>query len=105
MESRTRQAPAKVNLALDILGRREDGYHDMRMVMQSISLCDIVTVQETEAGFTLHTDGDFIPALMRARERAIPLLTLLRATKDVSRFHSLKCSWRLGRCRHSLMRI
>jgi len=28
-----RDAPAKVNLALDILGRREDGYHEMRMVM------------------------------------------------------------------------
>ena len=69
MESRTRQAPAKVNLALDILGRREDGYHDMRMVMQSISLCDIVTVQETEAGFTLHTDGDFIPAGKKTLEQ------------------------------------
>ena len=43
-----RKAPAKVNLALDILGRREDGYHEMRMVMQTVSLCDTVTVRETE---------------------------------------------------------
>ena len=42
-----RSAPAKVNLALDILGRREDGYHEMRMVMQTVSLCDTVTVEET----------------------------------------------------------
>ena len=34
------QAPAKINLALDILGRRPDGYHELRMVMQAISLCD-----------------------------------------------------------------
>ena len=54
-------APAKVNLALDILGTRPDGYHDMRMVMQTISLCDTVAVEETAAGFELCTDGDFIP--------------------------------------------
>ena len=56
---RTRSAPAKVNLALDILGRRADGYHDMRMVMQTISLADTVTVEETAAGFALETD--FVP--------------------------------------------
>lgn len=54
-------APAKVNLALDILGTRSDGYHDMRMVMQTISLCDTVTIEETAAGFNLRTDGDFFP--------------------------------------------
>ena len=57
----TRMAPAKVNLALDILGQRPDGYHDMRMVMQTVSLCDTVTVEEAAEGFALHTDGDFIP--------------------------------------------
>lgn len=41
------QAPAKINLTLDILGRRSDGYHELRMVMQSVSLCDTVTVEET----------------------------------------------------------
>lgn len=39
-------APAKINLALDILGRRPDGYHELRMVMQAVSLCDTVTVEE-----------------------------------------------------------
>lgn len=47
MREITRQAPAKLNLTLDILGRRPDGYHDLRMVMQAISLCDTVTVRET----------------------------------------------------------
>ena len=57
----TGAAYAKVNLALDILGHREDGYHDMYMVMQSISLCDTVSVREADSGFQLRTDGDFIP--------------------------------------------
>jgi len=55
-------APAKVNLALDILGRRPDGYHEMRMVMQTVSLCDTVTLEEAEEGFTLSARGIDLPA-------------------------------------------
>lgn len=40
MTSLTLQAPAKINLTLDILRRREDGFHELCMVMQSVSLCD-----------------------------------------------------------------
>lgn len=66
---KTLPAPAKVNLALDILGTRGDGYHEMRMVMQTISLCDTVSLQETAAGFSLHTGGDFIPAGKKTLEQ------------------------------------
>lgn len=38
-------APAKLNLTLDILRRREDGYHDLKMVMTSVDLCDYLTVR------------------------------------------------------------
>ncbi len=41
-------APAKINLALDITGRRSDGYHTIAGVMQAISLCDTVTVEVTD---------------------------------------------------------
>ena len=66
---KTLTAPAKVNLALDILGARSDGYHDMKMVMQTTSLCDTVSVEETESGFELRTDGDFIPAGKKTLEQ------------------------------------
>ena len=59
MEVMTRRAPAKINLALDILGVRPDGYHDMRMVMQTVSLCDTVTLEETGKAFSLRIDGEF----------------------------------------------
>ena len=44
METLTLTAPAKLNLTLDVLGKREDGYHEMRMVMTSVSLADEVTL-------------------------------------------------------------
>ena len=60
--SMAEQAPAKINLALDILGRRQDGYHELRMVMQTVSLCDTVTVEEGGSGFALLADGFALPA-------------------------------------------
>lgn len=44
MKSLTLKAPAKVNYRLDVLRRRPDGYHDLRMIMQRISLCDEITI-------------------------------------------------------------
>ena len=44
----TVKAPAKINLTLDIVGKRADGYHDVAMVMQTISLYDTVTVERTD---------------------------------------------------------
>jgi 4-diphosphocytidyl-2-C-methyl-D-erythritol kinase len=38
-------APAKVNLALEVLGRREDGFHEIRSVVQTIGLCDRVDAE------------------------------------------------------------
>ena len=62
-------APAKVNLALDILRRRPDGYHDLSMIMQSVSLCDTVIVEETPDDFALDTGGGFTPLAGRSMEQ------------------------------------
>lgn len=45
MKELTISAPAKLNLTLDILRRREDGYHDLKMTMLSVELCDTLTVR------------------------------------------------------------
>ena len=42
------KAYAKVNLSLDIVGRREDGYHLVRMVMQSLDIADILTFEKLD---------------------------------------------------------
>jgi len=48
MEQLTIHAHAKINLALDVLNRRPDGYHTVRMIMQSLSLCDTLFIRKTE---------------------------------------------------------
>ena len=50
--------PAKINLVLEVLRKRADGYHDVRTVMQSIDLCDEITIEEhpTAGHLELHTD-------------------------------------------------
>ena len=57
------RAYAKLNLALDVLGRRADGYHEMRMVMQSVTLSDRIRL-ETGTGRPLRmtTDLGFLPS-------------------------------------------
>lgn len=48
MKTVTLKAPAKVNYLLDVIRRRQDGYHDLRMVMQRINLCDELTITLTD---------------------------------------------------------
>ena len=48
---------AKINLTLDILGKRTDGYHEVSMIMQSINLFDTLTLQKLdEQKIILHGD-------------------------------------------------
>ncbi|RNC68343.1 MAG: 4-(cytidine 5'-diphospho)-2-C-methyl-D-erythritol kinase [Desulfuromonadales bacterium] len=44
MKTMKLKAPAKVNYRLDVLRRRPDGYHDLRMIMQRIDLCDDIEI-------------------------------------------------------------
>lgn len=45
----TVKAPAKINLTLDVIGRRPNGYHDLEMIMQTIDICDEITIALTGA--------------------------------------------------------
>ena len=44
------RAPAKVNLGLKVLGRRADGFHELRTVLQTVSLADRLTVSYAPRG-------------------------------------------------------
>ena len=56
------KAYAKLNLTLDILGRRPDGYHDLRMVMQSVDLADQLAINPAEGAGRMSTNLSYLPA-------------------------------------------
>lgn len=56
-------APAKINLCLHVLRRREDGYHELAMLMQRVSLYDRISMKITEnTGVRVQCDGVALPA-------------------------------------------
>lgn len=56
------KAYAKVNLGLDVLRRREDGYHEVKMIMQTVNLFDRITLENTDTGIIeVSTNLSFLP--------------------------------------------
>ena len=57
------KAYAKVNLGLDVLRKREDGYHEVKMIMQTIGICDelIISTSADTVGVNLLADVDTLP--------------------------------------------
>lgn len=56
------EANAKINLTLDILGVRPDGFHEVEMVMQSVKLFDLVHLEKQPEGISLRLDSAELPA-------------------------------------------
>ena len=56
------KAKAKINLGLDVVRKREDGYHEVRMIMQMINLYDKITLRKkTEPGITVTANLSYLP--------------------------------------------
>jgi 4-diphosphocytidyl-2-C-methyl-D-erythritol kinase len=56
-------APAKINLHLEVLGLRSDGFHELAMLMQSLDLCDRLLISPAaDGGIALHCDRDDLPS-------------------------------------------
>ncbi len=55
-------AYAKVNLALNILGKRDDGYHDIETVLHTVVLHDVITLRESGEGISVVADADTVPS-------------------------------------------
>lgn len=61
MESLQIRAYAKINLALDVIRRREDGYHEVDMVMQQIDIYDNITLSQNDDGVIITCNNPKIP--------------------------------------------
>jgi len=93
-------AYAKINLFLKVRGKRQDGYHLLSTLMQSVSICDYVTVECSdcalqdglEPGISLMTDAAFVPADARntAYKAARAFLNVLERQNVSVKIHILK---------------
>ncbi len=54
-------APAKINLFLEVIGRRPDGYHELASLMQKLPLCDVLQVRRQQGGLTLSCPNSNLP--------------------------------------------
>ena len=62
MDDISLKALAKINLGLDVVRRREDGYHEVRMIMQTIHLYDRLKITKTKTpGIEIHSNLPFLP--------------------------------------------
>lgn len=52
---------AKINLTLDVLGKRSDGYHNVEMIMQTVSLFDLIVTDKTDGGISITTNLKYLP--------------------------------------------
>lgn len=87
LEQITVPAYAKINLALDVLGKRSDGYHEVQMVMQTISLRDTVTVSLSEE-ITLTSNSEDIPlGQENLAYRAAAMLQRVTGCRKGARIH------------------
>ncbi|MDE6387876.1 MAG: 4-(cytidine 5'-diphospho)-2-C-methyl-D-erythritol kinase [Lachnospiraceae bacterium] len=61
-EQTSQKAYAKINIGLDVLRRRSDGYHEVRMIMQTVDICDDLLFEKTQQpGIVLKTDNEELP--------------------------------------------
>ena len=62
MDNITLKVLAKINLGLDVVRRREDGYHEVRMIMQTIHLYDKLDIKKTtESGIAITSNLSYVP--------------------------------------------
>lgn len=52
---------AKINLTLDVLGKRDNGYHDVLMIMQTVSLFDLIIIDKTDGEISISTNLRYLP--------------------------------------------
>ncbi len=84
-------AYAKINLSLDVLGKREDGYHEVRMILQSIGLHDVVSIEKAAAGITVSSSSRWVPSdLDNIAGKAALVITGKYGIKDGLKIHIKK---------------
>jgi 4-diphosphocytidyl-2-C-methyl-D-erythritol kinase len=84
------RAPAKINWTLEVLGRRGDGYHEVRTVLQALDLFDILTFEHADSMLIEQDSAARIPNEENLVWRAAHLLRERTGRSDGARLHLRK---------------
>jgi 4-diphosphocytidyl-2-C-methyl-D-erythritol kinase len=76
------KAYAKINISLDVVGKREDGYHLLEMIMQTIDLYDIINLEKAAAGINISCNRTYVPT--DERNLAYKAASLFMKTYNIS---------------------
>lgn len=81
-----KKSPCKVNLLLNVLGRRADGFHDLETVMQPVNLCDELTFERAASGIALSCNETSLPVdsgnlVFRAAEKFLSAASISDGVK------------------------
>jgi 4-diphosphocytidyl-2-C-methyl-D-erythritol kinase len=61
MQTLTIEAPAKINLTLDVKGKRSDGYHELETIMHQVNLFDRITLEPRSSGIEIASNSNGVP--------------------------------------------
>jgi 4-diphosphocytidyl-2-C-methyl-D-erythritol kinase len=95
MKSLTIAAPAKVNLVLRVLNKRPDGYHDLFMIMEKLSLADDIFLQEIESGIKLTIEGESDSGMQAEKNLAYRAAKAFREAAGENRGVSIRLTKRI----------
>jgi 4-diphosphocytidyl-2-C-methyl-D-erythritol kinase len=84
-------APAKINLVLEVLGKRDDGYHEIRSLVQTISLCDVISLELADV-ISLECSE---PSLQTSDNLVVQAAELLRKVSGCQRGVEIKLEKRI----------
>lgn len=76
------KAYAKINLSIDVIDEREDGYHEVSMIMQSIELHDILKFKKSDRGIRIYCSSPYVPC--DKRNIVFKALELVRKKYNIS---------------------
>ncbi|MGE5330077.1 MAG: 4-(cytidine 5'-diphospho)-2-C-methyl-D-erythritol kinase [Deltaproteobacteria bacterium] len=76
------KAPAKINLYLDVIGKRSDGYHDLKMIMQTVSLYDEIKLTKISEGIELIVNANIPTGEKNTASKAAKLMLDKFGIKD-----------------------
>lgn len=75
------KAYGKVNISLDVVGKREDGYHLLSMIMQNIDLYDEISIEKQKEGITISCNKNYVPT--DSRNLAYKAASLFKETYNI----------------------